>query len=169
MTGTARCDTCFRTERRQDSTVLDVPTVGGVRRPALPGGLAAWRTLRGAQRPAVAACAGCGQPMFCIEGDLPAMPRWEVALPDGVVALGPDGRVIDADDAGDDDANRRVEAHFQAELDQREPPTQLAMAMFMFTFFAMIAGIIGLCDCSSVAAVAAGGAMAASARGGRRR
>jgi hypothetical protein len=112
--------------------------------------------------------------MFCIDGDLPAMPRWEVALPDGVVALGPDGRVIGADDAGDDDAgdddaNRRVEAHFQAELDQREPPTQLAMAMFMFTFFAMIAGVIGLCDCSSVAAVAAGGAMAASARGRRRR
>ena len=166
MHGTARCETCFRTERREDLTVIDVPTLGGVRRPALPAGLAAWRTLRASERPPVAVCDGCGQPMFCVDGELPAMPRWEIVLPDGVVALGPDGRAIDDDD---DAANRRVEAHFQAELDRREPPTQVALAVFMFAFFATIAGIIGLCDCSSVAAVAAGGAMAAGSRGGRRR
>jgi hypothetical protein len=167
MEGTARCISCFRIERRRGAEVVEVTMAGGGRRPAIPGELAAWRTFRrvkaGELGPAVAVCAACGQPMFATEGQLPALPRWEFQLPDGPVAVGPDGRVIDGDDEA---ADEKVEAHHKAALDAQEqlPAGQVGFALVLLAAVMAIGGIIGMCECPSMAVIAAGTAAASGAR-----
>jgi hypothetical protein len=163
MDGTARCICCFRVERRRDAAVVEVTQPGGARRPPIPGDLAVWRTLRrvkaGELASPVAMCSACGQPMFLVEGELPPVPRWEIPLPDGVVAVGPDGRVLDADDA---EADARIEAHHRPAVEDAPTAGQLGFAFLLVAAVVGIGAVVGACECPTVAlAVAAGGAGAA--------
>lgn len=150
MTGTARCGCCFRLEDRENDAVLAVRMAGGGRRPPIPGDLAAWRTLRnpGTNGPAVAACPACGQPMFCVDGELPALPRWEIVVADGPIAVGPDGHAIDLDDA---DADRRAEDHHREALTEKLTNGQVGFALILLAAVTTIGAVVGACECPTMA------------------
>lgn len=171
MDGTTRCGTCFRSERVRDG-VPEVLIPGGGRRPDVPADLAIWRTYRrvaaGEIDAPVARCAACGQPAFGVEGALPAI-GWTISLPDGDVPIGPDGHVIDGDDA---DADRRIEDHHRAATEWRPTKGELGFALVASLLGAGLAAMIGLIDCPSVAiglaAAAAAPAATKAMRGSRR-
>lgn len=168
MDGTARCVSCFRTERRRGAEVVEVTMPGGGRQPAIPAELAAWRTLRrvkdGELGPPVAACAACGQPMFAVDGELPPLPRWTFQLPDGAIEVGSDGRAIDVDD---DEADRRIEEQHRPALEEKPTAGQVGFALVLLAAVAGIGAILGACECPSAAMAVAGTAGASAMRGSR--
>jgi hypothetical protein len=149
--GVARCATCLRVERHDGCGDVRVVEPGGSRRPDVPGPLAAWRTLRrvkaGDLGPPVAAC-GCGQPMFLVDGDLPALPSFDLVLPGETVRVGPDGRAI-----GDDDVavERRIETAFAKELDVRATAGQIGFALALLAIALFLAPFIGVCEIPTIA------------------
>jgi hypothetical protein len=179
MAGLARCSTCFRVERREGDAVLEVVMPGGGRKPALPADLAAWRAWRdvkdGFTEAPVARCESCGQPMFKTEGELPAMQRWEFTLPDGVIAVGGNGVVLDGDDAA---ADQRIEAFYQDKHEPKLTNGQFGFALVLAVLGFAIAAVVGVCECPTMAmavAVPLGARAAAEAArsqgrsGGKRR
>lgn len=87
-----RCPTCLRVETRANgvTTVLDH---GGLRRPAEPDGLAAWRIIRVTLEggPTVTACCdACTMPMVSEDG--PSI-SWTIDLPSGGITVA-DGAIV---------------------------------------------------------------------------
>jgi hypothetical protein len=164
MEGTAKCSCCFRLERRRGAEVLEVLMAGGARQPEVPAPLALWRALRrvaaGELAAPVAVCEACGQPMALVEGELAPLERWEIRLGDEVIAVGPDGKPLEVDEA---EAERRIEDHFRPQLvDPNAGPVALGLSLVLLTVAMGMAGIIGACECPSLAmTMAAGGAAAA--------
>lgn len=173
MDGVARCVSCFRRERRQDDRVVAVELAGGSRQPDVPGPLAAWRTLRrvstGEVAPPVAVCAACGQPMVCVDGELPTLTEWRFTLPDGELVIGPDGHVRDVDEA---EADRRVEEHHRPALEAGNTAGAVGLSLGLMVVAMGFGGLISLCDCPGVAltvAAPAGAKILARDRGAKPR
>ncbi len=128
---------------------------GGARLPSIPKELAAWRTLRrvkaGELGPPVAACSACGQPMFCTEGELPPIERWEFPLPEGSVFVGADGCSIEADD---DEVDRKVEEHYRPVQAETEAAGAVGFALVLLAMSAMLATCLGAFECPSMATAA---------------
>jgi hypothetical protein len=96
--------------------------------------------------------------MFAVAGELPALARWEIPLPEGPIAVGPDGIAIGVDDA---EADRRIEDHHRPALEARAPVGETGFAIVMLV--AAIGAIVGVCECPSMAiAVAVPAAMKAA-------
>ena len=172
MEGTARCSCCFRAERRRDGEVLAVTMAGGARKPDVPADLAAWRALRriadGELGPPVAICSACGQPMCRVDGELPPLPVWRIALGDGAIEVGPDGRPIGVDP---DEADRRIEDHYRPVVEELAKPTpgQLGFGIVMFAVMLGIGAVVGACECPTFALGLTAGAVATAAERNKRR
>jgi hypothetical protein len=107
-----RCLGCFRVERWQPGSPPEVISAGGDRRPTVHPSLQAWRTLRRSRRGEVGAivgrCPQCDQPLVLESGTRPALPRWEIPVPTGLLVVGP---TIDAPQGPltEDEADRWME------------------------------------------------------------
>lgn len=155
MDGTARCLTCFRVEEWRGGALVGVPQPGGGRRAPVDANLAAWRTLRrvraGELGPPVGKCPACEQPMFADRGaTLAPVGRWAIAMPDAPVWVGPDGRVLDGDD---DDADKRIEAHYEA-IKPKVTAGEVGFGLVLLATVATLGAFLGVCECPSMAIAA---------------
>ena len=88
---TARCSTCFRTERWTADGTQVVDMEGGRRRPSDPAYRDAWKTLRAWQEGGpvvVGVCDMCAQPMVSTDPHATPITGWTLELPEARVLVG---------------------------------------------------------------------------------